>query len=262
MKNKTINLFLILLMVFTVNSFAEDKEGDLPKSINPKPSHAQMVLIPAGEFIMGYDSGNADESPQHKVKLKAFYIDKYEVSYSQFQKFVKATDYPAPEIWYDKKYRKYNKRNKPVVGISWEDAYSYALWAGKRLPTEAEWEKACRGDNGSLYPWGDKKPDKSLGNFSNDNTEKVKSFPEGASPYGVYNMLGNVWEWCSDWYDENYYSQSTNQNPAGPKITGQRVLRGGSHLSSLDILRSTLRGYSDPIDKTVYYGFRCVKDIK
>jgi iron(II)-dependent oxidoreductase len=90
----------------------------------------------------------------------------------------------------------------------------------------------------------------------------VKSFPEGVSPYGVYNMLGNAWEWCNDWYDENYYKQSDYQNPPGPKVTGRRVLRGGSFLCSLDILRATLRGYADPKDKMIYCGFRCAKDVK
>lgn len=262
MRNRTINLFIMFLLVFTLKLSAEDKGGKLLEVIYPKPARSAMVLIPAGEFVMGYDSGNSDENPEHKVKLDAFYIDKYEVSYKEYQKFVRETDYPSPEIWYNKEYKDFNKRDKPVVGISWEDAYNYAAWAGKRLPTEAEWEKACRGDSSFLYPWGDKKPDKSLGNFCSDIPEEVKSFPEGVSPYGVHNMLGNVWEWCSDWYDENYYKQSAYQNPSGPKNTGRRVLRGGSFLSSLDVLRATLRGYANPKDKTVYCGFRCAKDVK
>ncbi|MDD5773670.1 MAG: formylglycine-generating enzyme family protein [bacterium] len=262
MRNKTVNLFLIFLLVFTFKLFAEEKENKLLEVISPPPARSAMILIPAGEFVMGYDSGNSDENPVHKVNLSAYYIDKYEVNNREYQKFVRETDYPPPEIWNSKEYKIFSKPDKPVVGVSWEDAYNYASWAGKRLPTEAEWEKACRGDSSLLYPWGDKKPDKSLGNFCSDKTEDVKSFPEGVSPYGVYNMLGNVWEWCNDWYDENYYKDSVYQNPSGPKITGRRVLRGGSFLCSLDILRATLRGYADPKDKTIYCGFRCAKDVK
>ncbi|MEW6087349.1 MAG: formylglycine-generating enzyme family protein [bacterium] len=262
MKYKAVYLFLIFILIFKLKVFAEDKTGNLSKLISPPPARTAMILIPAGEFIMGYNDGNSDENPEHKVYLDAFYMDKYEVSNKDYQKFIRETDYPAPEFWYSKEYKNFNKPDHPVVGVSFEDAFNYALWAKKRLPTEAEWEKACRGDSSFLYPWGDKKPDKSLGNFCSEATVDSKSFPEGVSPYGIYNMLGNVWEWCSDWYDENYYKSAPYQNPSSPKITGRRVLRGGSFLCSLDILRATLRGYADPKDKAVYYGFRCAKDVK
>ncbi|MFH1287079.1 MAG: formylglycine-generating enzyme family protein [bacterium] len=250
MKYKTICLFLIFLLIFAIKLSVEGKEGNLSKVISPPPARAAMVLIPAGEFIMGCNDENSDESPERKVNLKAFYIDKYEVSNRSYHKFVRATGYPAPKFWNSRKYKNFNKSDRPVVGISWEDAFNYALWAGKRLPTEAEWEKACRGDSGFLYPWGNKKPDKSLGNFCSDGPMKVKSFPESVSPYGVHNMLGNVWEWCSDWYDES------------GKITGCKVVRGGSFLCSLDFLRATLRGYADLKDKIIYCGFRCAKDAQ
>ncbi len=246
MRYRLVYLFLILLTIFALKLSAEDKGGNLSKVISPPPARTAMVFIPEGEFVMGYNDGNSDEKPEHKVYLDAFYIDKYEVSNKDYQKFIKATNYPAPAFWESKEYNNFNKPDKPVVGILWEDAFNYALWAGKRLPTEAEWEKACRGDSSFLYPWGDKKPDKSLGNFCSDNTIDVKSFPEGASPYGVYNMLGNVWEWCNDWYDENYYQKNQTSNPSGAKTGHYRVLRGGSWNNDFDACRSTNRSLFAP----------------
>lgn len=218
MRHKLIYPFVIFLLGFAI---------ELPKVISPPPARTAMVLISAPD-------------------LKSFYIDKYEVSNRDYQRFVGATGHPAPEFWDSREYRDFSRSNRPVVCVSWEDASSYASWAGKRLPTEAEWEKAVGlpvaggWDSGFLY----------RGNFCSDSTADVKSFSEGASPYGVYNMLGNVWEWCDDWYDED------------GRITGCKVVRGGSFLCSLDILRTTLRGYADPKDKVIYCGFRCAKDVK
>jgi iron(II)-dependent oxidoreductase len=192
---------------------------------------AEMILIPAGEFIMGSPEGEGenDERPQHTVFLDAFYIDKYEVTNFQYKQFMDATGHGAPADWNNEKY---NQPNQPVVGVTWHDAVAYAKWAGKRLPTEAEWEKAARGADGRIYPWGNEwdssKCNSGVGGDGYQYTAPVGSFSDGASPYGVLDMSGNVWEWCADWYDNNYYSRSPQQNPKGPDSGSSRVLRGGS----------------------------------
>jgi len=190
-----------------------------------------MVLIPAGEFQMGSNESD-DEKPIHTVYLDAFYIDKYEVTNAQYKKFMDAKGYKAPGYWNDPKY---NAPNHPVVGVTWNDAKAYADWAGKRLPTEAEWEKAARGGvTGKKYVWGDEwPPPNKAGNFDNSITKDGYTYtaPVGSfkpNGYGLYDMAGNVWEWCADWYDNNYYFTSTKSNPAGPSSGTYHVCRGGS----------------------------------
>ncbi|MEK7399599.1 MAG: SUMF1/EgtB/PvdO family nonheme iron enzyme [Candidatus Poribacteria bacterium] len=222
---------------------------------------AEMVLIPAGEFQMGSNDGENDEKPVHAVYLNAFYMDKYEVTNTQYGKFMKESKHEAPKYWNDSSF---NTPNHPVVGVSWNDAKAYAEWAGKRLPTEAEWEKAARGGLvGKLYPWGDTLTHDDA-NYNGTGgkdiwkyTSPVGSFaPNG---YGLYDMAGNVWEWCADWYDSNYYSNSPKSNPAGPSSGELRVLRGGSWSDNLvNALRVAFRYYVNPL----YYssiGFRCVQ---
>jgi formylglycine-generating enzyme required for sulfatase activity len=201
-----------------------------------------MVLIPAGEFLMGdaFNEGDSDERPQHRVYLDAFFIDQYEVTNAQYKAFCDATgrSYPPdPEIWGDYFTTGYflNRPDYPVVDVTWFDAQAYAEWAGKRLPTEAEWEKAARGGlEGKRYPWGDASShdDANYGEKGGRDqwtyTSPVGSFPPNG--YGLYDMAGNVWEWCADGYDENYYSRSPNQNPTGSATETNRVSRGGSWL--------------------------------
>jgi len=219
-----------------------------------------MVLIPAGEFTMGSDEGGSDEKPKHDVYLDAYYIDKYEVTVGQFRKFCSATrtNMPGQPSWNE-------GDNYPVVNVSWDDASAYASWAGKRLPTEAEWEKAARGLNGRVYPWGYTWDSSKCNNGepnSTDgyaNTAPVGSFPQGASKYGVLDMAGNVWEWCSDWYNEIYYQSSPSRNPTGPSSGLVRVGRGGSWNSGLALCRTVNRGSYLPELRTIYYGFRCAR---
>jgi len=244
-----------------------------------------MVLIPAGEFKMGdaFNEGDRDERPVHTVYLDAFYIDIYEVTNAQYKKFMDATGYKAPYYWNDQNYK---APNNPVVSVSWNDAKAYTDWAGKRLPTEAEWEKAARGGlSGKRYVWGDDwPPPKNSGNFADETARKVlgldwpiihgyddgyahtapveKFTPNG---YGLYDMAGNVWEWCADWYDRNYYVISPKSNPKGPDSGSYKVLRGGSWKNgddfSLCAFSVTLRfGYYNPSeDITDNVGFRCVQ---
>ena len=215
---------------------------------------AKMRLIPAGEFQMGSNDGRSNEKPVHTVYLDAFYMDKYEVTVGQYKKFIQATGHRALPYWVSK----YSPTdNHPVVGVSWDDAQAYCKWAGKRLPTEAEWEKAARGGLvGKKYPWGDS-IDSSKANYNRNvgsTTPVGKYAPNG---YGLYDMAGNVWEWCSDWYDNNYYSSSPRNNPPGAASGQFRVVRGGSW-SGLDyLMRAAIRYSDDPYFMFINIGFRC-----
>jgi formylglycine-generating enzyme required for sulfatase activity len=242
-----------------------------------------MVLIPAGEFQMGSNDGDSSEKPVHTVYLDDFYMDIYEVTNAQYKKFMDATGHKAPIFWNDPNY---NDPKQPVVGVTWEDASAYAKWAGKRLPTEAEWEKAARGGLvGKKYVWGDEwPPPKGSGNFCDETAQKtfpdwdiIKGYDDGYADtapvgkfnpnrYGLYDMAGNVWEWVADWYDQNYYANSPKQNPKGPNSGSYRVLRGGSWQSgsltsyAVGSLRVAYRAYyGPPPSGGSYVGFRCVE---
>jgi iron(II)-dependent oxidoreductase len=230
-----------------------------PSPTLPQITGKDMVLIPTGDFQMGsndYDS----EKPIHTVYLDAFYIDIYEVTNAQYKKFMDATKYKEPSYWNDSKF---NASNHPVVGVSWNDAVAYAKWAGKRLPTEAEWEKSARGGLvGKKYPWGDTLTHDDA-NYSGtggkdkwENTSPVGSF--APNRYGLYDMAGNVWEWCADWYDSKYYASSPKSNPKGPGSGKSAVLRGGSWDDYADLdLRVAARFF--PSGDLSLVGFRCVQ---
>jgi len=222
---------------------------------------APMVLIPAGEFQMGSNDGSYDEKPVHTVYLDAFYMDKYEVTNAQYRKFMDATGHKAPIYWNDSKY---NTPDYPVVGVSWNDAKAYAEWARKRLPTEAEWERAARGGlKGKEYPWGDGISHDDANYYGTGGKDKWKyTSPVGSfapNGYGLYDMTGNVWELCADWYDKDYYSSSPPRNPRGPSSGIWRVVRGGSCSYLGSKLRCAGRGYGDPAVAYVNDGFRCVE---
>jgi formylglycine-generating enzyme required for sulfatase activity len=225
-----------------------------------------MALIPAGEFQMGNNDGSDDEKPVHTVYLDAFYLDVSPVTNAQYRNFIEATGHPEPRYWNDKKF---NQPNQPVVGVTWYDAMTYAQWAGKRLPTEAEWEKAGRGGLvGKMYPWGDEQPDDKKANYDGNWGKPTPAGDYPKNGYGLHDMAGNVWEWCLDEYQDHFYQNSPRDNPlAGQNrpelltnyknIQTSRVLRGGSWGVDPDYIRVACRNRYDPDYRNNYIGFRC-----
>ena len=224
-----------------------------------------LVYVPEGSFLMGYSGGYDDEQPQHSIMLDAFWIDKTEVTISMYDLCVEAGTCKSPHRHtsnaIDNYYGNPKYANYPIIYVSWIDAQTYCTWAGRRLPTEAEWEKAARGTDGRIYPWGNNPPDKSLENFGNniEDVTKTGSYPAGASSYGALDMAGNIWEWTADWYDQNYYSQSPDLNPLGPDSGTKRVLRGGSWNYAASGSRSTYRLAKEPTFSSYETGIRCVR---
>lgn len=229
------------------------------------PKENPMILIPAGEFVMGSEDGGFDEKPQHRVYLDAFQINKFEVTHLYYDEFVRATGHRSPFSRYLKNIESFSDQNQPVVYVTWEDADAYCRWRGERLPTEAEWEKASRGVNGNAWPWGDERQP-IFANFMGAEdqahyTAIVGSFEHDKSPYGIYDMAGNVREWVQDWYEEQYYRHAPDRNPKGPQEGEMKTLRGGSwndsHLSGRTSAR--MKMFPDYRDTTV--GFRCAKSV-
>jgi formylglycine-generating enzyme required for sulfatase activity len=301
-KMKTVWIFVIAILIAGIAPMCEAKT--VQKSIplyNGKPGTkigdvcinpidgAKMMWVPAGEFTMGskddqtaaalkeYQATDQElfksyidaEKPQHKVYLDGYWMYKYEVTVAQYRKFCEATKREMPQApnwgWID---------THPMVNVDWQDAAAYANWAVVTLPTEAQWEKAARGTDGRKYPWGNKwdvsKCANSVGKWLK-SPRPVGSYPAGASPFGCMDMAGNVEEWCADWYDPNYYSNSPTKNPSGPSgavnleyvgitIEGERVLRGGSggFVNGVDF-RCTNRQGSDPKYRHAGDGFRCAR---
>jgi formylglycine-generating enzyme required for sulfatase activity len=225
-----------------------------------------MVEIPAGEFGMGSDGTQAleDERPAHRVWLEAYSIDQFEVTTAQYAAFLKARPQSAPWLWETVNLKIHGDR--PVIGVNWADAEAYCRWKHARLPTEAEWEKAARGTDGRLYPWGLQAPTEKLANFAlgarfsySQVLMPVQSYEAGKSPYGLYQMAGNVWEWVSDWYGAGYYEQSPEKNPGGPAQGQFKVLRGGSWSDLPKYLLTYGRFKLLPETRNSYTGFRCAK---
>jgi formylglycine-generating enzyme required for sulfatase activity len=223
---------------------------------------AEMVYVAAGEFHMGSVEGREDEQPVHQVYLDGFYIDRTEVTNAQYAECVEAgacwmSDQGSSTrtSYYDNSaYDEY-----PVHYVNWSGAQDYCVWMGKRLPTEAEWEKAARGTDGRTYPWGEEF-DCDLANCGKctDDTTAAGSYPGGASPDGALDMAGNVWEWVADWYDSDWYSKSPSRNPVGPLSGEQRVLRGGDWAYPAEYGRSSARSALSPGFAMENIGFRCV----
>jgi formylglycine-generating enzyme required for sulfatase activity len=234
---------------------------DLPTDFT-QVGGAQMRLIPAGEFIMGNANFDDDEKPVHTVYLDAYYIDAYEVTNAAYQTCVDAGACKPPlqtgSLTRAKYFGDPDYANYPVLYMDWDRANAFCTWRGARLPTEAEWEKAARGTDGREHPWGGGVGCSyaNYGDCQPDSTE-VGSYPAGVSPYGIFDMAGNVWEWVADWYWPNYYSKAPLKNPSGPPSGDSHVIRGGSFLATPDLLRVSHRAAYLPEDFYVYVGFRC-----
>jgi formylglycine-generating enzyme required for sulfatase activity len=232
--------------------------------VSPKDGMT-MVFVPAGNFLMGSPEGvgREDEHPQHTVTLDAYWIDQTEVTNGKYAQCVadKACTLPSvnSSMTRDSYYGNPAFDNFPVVYVHWSDAVDYCKWSGRRLPTEAEWEKAARGTEGHTYPWGNTPPDSSLANYKDiiGDTAEVGSYPAGASPYGALDMVGNVFEIVADHYDANYFSNSPLSNPKGPDSDGPYAVRSSSwSYGELDMAASR-RNWVAPHDSFVVSGFRC-----
>jgi formylglycine-generating enzyme required for sulfatase activity len=232
-----------------------------------KKDGTTMVYVPKGKFWMGSSDSDpyalSDEKPQHEVYLDAFWIDRAEVTNAQYQLCVSEgwCDLPSKLNSHtrDSYYNNLDFSNYPVIYVSWYQAEAYCRWAGKRLPTEAEWEKAARGTMGYVYPWGEG----IACNYANygscvGDTSEVGSYPAGASPYGALDVVGNVWEWVADWYGSSYYISSPVQNPQGPDSGHRRVRRGGAWNEKSGHVRVTDRYYDGPSEVDANAGFRCI----
>lgn len=237
---------------------------------------APMVLIPAGAFTMGSNEGLPAERPEHVVTLDAYAIDRYEVSLRLYRRFLQEAQRDAPPTWDDEAAETVGDR--PAIGVSWADASAYCTWAGKRLPTEAEWEKGARGTDGRRYPWGPMQPFVDIANYNRgvwvseavtlvNVTGGVEGMSVrhglkegGRSPYGLHHMAGNAAEWVGDWYDREYYAKSPDKNPTGPAKGEKKVIRGGSWSDLPVALRSSARVSAEPDFQDRAIGFRCAMD--
>lgn len=224
-----------------------------------------LLYVPAGEFTMGSDE-SPDEQPIHTVYLDAYWIDQTEVTNAMYAKCVDAgvcyLPHSIDSYSRDTYYGNFQFDDYPVINVYWDDASTYCSWSGRRLPTEAEWEKAARGTDERTYPWGEEIDESYLNSGVGGDTTPVRSYESGVSPYGVYDMAGNVWEFVSDWYDSGYYDYSPVSNPQGPESGDFRVLRGGSWNFDYYYARSAYRDVNVTDDTGNYIGFRCAMDAE
>jgi len=273
---KALRSMMLMGMVLVVAPAFTIAQG-LEKEVKGKDG-APMVLIPEGSFPMGVPHGDRDggrdEYPRHDVFVNNFYIDKFELTNGRYLEFVKATNHRIPQnpknatrnLWQGDTITE-SLIDRPVINVDWADANDYCQWAGKRLPTEAEWEKAAKGTADRRFPWGNVEPTNKHLNFNQQwigekTLMPVGSYELGKSPFGVYDMAGNVWEWVNDWYDAKYYEKSPAKNPTGPVSGTKRVLRGSGWENETPTVRIFTRVEGDPANRNESTGFRCAMDAR
>lgn len=280
-------IIAILVLHSMIGYISSVLAAELPVGQNGQPLVAEtvkgkdgapMVLIPAGQFTMGSNDGQSAERPEHSVTLDSYFIDQYEVSLQLYGTFLQEAKHDAPSTWDDE--AALTVGDRPAVGMGWADAAAYCAWAGKRLPTEAEWEKAARGTDGRRYPWGHMQPFVDIANYNRgvwvseavtlagvaggvEGMSVRHGLKEGGkSPYGLHHMAGNAAEWVADWYGREYYSKSPEKNPTGPVSGEKRVLRGGSWADLPVALRVSARMSAEPDFQDRTIGFRCAMNAK
>lgn len=247
-------LYLIFVSILLFSCGVNSSRGDLSDL-----EGETTVQIPTGWFLMGENYGRKSHQPQRRVYLDSFEIHLTEVTRQDFAEFIAETGYQA-QGWIP---GLQEKDNLPMVGVLWEDADTYCRWLGMRLPTEAEWEKAARGTDGRLYPWGDEFDSKKTNTEESGRgkIQPVGSFPTGVSPYGILDMAGNVAEWVSDYFDPTYYTYAPDNNPQGSDVIMDRVLRGGSFAGAADYATTFFRDSSHSVKPNYRVGFRCAKTV-
>jgi formylglycine-generating enzyme required for sulfatase activity len=236
----------------------EERRIELQLQLNP----LEMLMIPAGRLRMGTNTpGREDENPEHLVSVKAYYIDKYEVTNLQYKEFVQVTGHRSPSHWRNNTFPDARLADHPVVNVSWDDAKTYCDWVCKRLPSEAEWERAALDDGRNEYSWrGSSNADNA--NFDNPDgkTTPVDRYPNGKSGLGAWDMCGNVSEWVADWYDSKYYQTSPESDPKGPDGGHQKCHRGGGYHENRMGVRAKSRHMAMSSVSNDYIGFRCALD--
>ncbi len=246
-----------------------EPEPEPPSEVQCVDVDCAEVIVSAGPFVMGCneaqdDQCDADERPTHTVTLAKFAIDRTEVSVAAYGECVAAGACATPSVeWHDCNWERPGRDRHPVNCVDFDHALAYCTWAGKRLPTEAEWEKAARGTDHRVYPWGNSPPHCGLVNFAGCelDTAEVDSRPDGASPYGALDMAGSVLEWVSDHYAEDYYARSPAEDPSGG-AGEERIARGGSYFGFPRYLRTSIRDiYSLPYQGDYIVGIRCARSL-
>ena len=261
---------LFLPAIFVVFFSCGRESGKTAKTYYNTAPKNDMLPVPAGYFYRGSEKGEVDEKPVRKIWLDSFYIDRFPVTNAQYAEYLEQTNAKKPLYLND---NTCNSPGQPVVGISWKGALDYCRWRSERdsatytLPTEAQWEKAARGEDKRTYPWGNQPPnDKRAPTKISEKMPAVGLCDLGHSPYGVADMVGNVWNWCLDWYNKDYYQSAPERNPAGPEHGRRKVVRGGNWIflgccsgTPAYALRTTRRNAFHPHLRKKSIGFRCVR---